>query len=134
MNQDSGMDALGGIAIVVFLLFFFAILALMLAGMWKTFEKAGRPGWSAIIPIYNVVIMLEIVGKPTWWIVFFFIPIASIVVAIMIAVEMAKCFGKGGGFGVGLALMGPIFYPILGFGDARYLGPQAVQPPPLRPM
>ena len=92
----------------------------VVAGFWKTFEKAGKPGWGAIIPIYNLILLLEIAGKPNWWIILFFIPVVNVVVAIIMHNEVAGKFGKGAGFGLGLALLPPIFYPILGFGSAQY--------------
>ena len=72
--------------------------------------------------------LFEIVGKPWWWIVLFAIPFVGLVAAILFSIELAKRFGKSSGFGIGLALLSFIFYPILGFGDARYLGPQARGP------
>ena len=88
--------------------------------MWKTFSKAGKPGWGAIIPIYNLVLLLQIAGKPTWWLILFFIPLVNLIVGLIISIQVAKNFGKGTGFGLGLGLLGFIFYPILGFGDAKY--------------
>lgn len=102
-----------------------AIFVAIIAGIWKVFVKAGKPGWACLIPIYNIVVLLEIVGRPIWWLILLIIPIVSLVVAIIVSIDMAKSFGKGTGFGIGLALLGPIFYPILGFGDARYQGPAA---------
>ena len=96
----------------------FAVL--MVAAMWKVFTKAGKPGWAALIPIYNLVVLLQIAGKPVWWIILFFIPIVSLIIAILTYVALAERFGKGGGFAVGLVLLGPIFFPILGFGGAQY--------------
>jgi Family of unknown function (DUF5684) len=96
------------------------IVVVAIAGYWKTFEKAGKPGWGAIIPIYNVILLLQIAGKPTWWLVLFLIPIVNVVIAILMSLDVAKNFGKGPGFGIGLAFLGFIFYPILGFGDAVY--------------
>lgn len=90
--------------------------------MWKAFEKAGKPGWGAIIPIYNLILMLEIAGKPLWWIILYLIPIVNIVIGILVSIEIAQKFGKDSGFGIGLALLGFIFWPILGFGDATYQG------------
>lgn len=101
-----------------------AIVIVVVVGLWKVFEKAGKPGWGAIIPIYNLVLLLEIVGKPIWWLLLVFIPCVNIIVSLIIFMELAKCFGKGAGFGIGLWLLGFIFIPILGFGDAKYLGPQ----------
>jgi uncharacterized protein DUF5684 len=102
-----------------------ALAVVVIAGMWKMFEKAGKPGWAAIIPIYNFIVLLEIVGKPLWWIVLFFLPCVNIVALILVALEVAKVFGKDTLFGIGLAFLPFIFYPVLGFGDARYQGPAA---------
>ncbi|MGD0541375.1 MAG: DUF5684 domain-containing protein [Tepidisphaeraceae bacterium] len=99
-----------------------AIIVLAIAGMWKSFEKAGKPGWAAIIPIYNLVVILEIAGKPLWWIILCLIPIVNLVIIILIMIAFAEKFGKGAGFGVGLAFLGFIFFPMLGFGDAQYVG------------
>jgi Family of unknown function (DUF5684) len=105
------------------------IIAAILAGMWKAFEKMGRKGWEGIVPFYNLYILLQIVGKPVWWIVLFFIPIVNIVVGVLLCIEVAKGFGKGTGFAVGLALLGFVFWPILGFGDARWQGLPGVAAP-----
>lgn len=96
------------------------VFVVVLAGMWKVFAKAGQPGWAVLIPIYNVIVLLQIAGRPLWWFVLMIIPIVSIIVAFVVAIDVARKFGKGTGFGIGLALLGPIFYPILGFGDATY--------------
>jgi hypothetical protein len=90
--------------------------------MWKVFEKAGRPGWGCLVPIYNLILLLGIAGKPTWWIVLMLIPGVSLIVAILISIEVAKKFGQGTGYGVGLGLLPMIFYPMLGFGPAQYEG------------
>ncbi|MEM7158512.1 MAG: DUF5684 domain-containing protein [Myxococcota bacterium] len=92
----------------------------VIAGFWKVFTKAGQPGWASLIPIYNIYVMTQIAGKPAWWLVLFLIPIANIIVAILLFVAMAEKFGKSAGFGVGMAFLGFIFIPILGFGDAQY--------------
>ena len=102
-----------------------AVLIAIIAGFWRVFEKAGKPGWAAIIPIYNVIVLLEIAGKPLWWIILFFIPLANLIAAILVGIAVAHNFGKGDGFGIGLGLLGFIFYPILGFGSATYQGAKA---------
>jgi len=89
------------------------------------FAKAGQPGWAAIVPIYNAVVLLQITGRPLWWIILFMIPLANIIVGILVAVDLAKSFGQSTGFALGLVFLGFIFFPILGFGSARYLGPAA---------
>ncbi len=118
LAQDEGGGAGAAIALVIQL----AIIVLVIAGFWKTFEKAGKPGWGSIVPIYNAVLLLEIAGKPIWWFILFFIPIVGLIIAILVSIEVAKNFGKGAGFGLGLAFLPFIFYPILGFGSAKYQG------------
>ncbi len=104
------------------LIIYVLIILVMIASMWKIFEKAGKPGWTAIVPIYNLVVLLEIVGKPTWWVILFLIPFVNIIFFIIVAHRLSLSFGKDAGFTIGLVLLGFVFYPILGFGDARYLG------------
>lgn len=120
----------------IFLFVIFLFMIPLVIGMWKTFTKAGRPGWAAIVPFYNIWVLVDIVGRPTWWFAAIvaanlfgsfipFIGLASLVLLIIIALDMAKSFNKGTGFGVGLAFLPFIFYPILGFGSATYQGPAA---------
>ncbi len=128
---DSGMrGGDGGIAVFVLALFFFifififililAIAALILASYWKIFKKAGHPGWTALVPFYNTTVLLEMIGKPLWWVVLVLIPGVNIVISVIITIRIAKVFGKGGGFGIGLILLPFIFAPILAFGKAQY--------------
>ncbi len=100
-----------------------AIALMMIASMWKVFTKAGQPGWAVLVPVYNIMILLKITGKPTWWLALFFVPVANFVVMIMIVIALAKSFGKSTGFGLGMLFFGFVFYPILGFGDAQYTPP-----------
>ena len=96
---------------------------LIIAAWWKIFSKAGQPGWAAIIPIYNWIVWCKIVGRPAWWVLLLLIcfPIFFIILSI----DLAKSFGKGIGFAIGLILLSIIFFPILGFGSATYQGPSA---------
>lgn len=110
---------MGAVIVIVYL----AVVVLAIASIWTVFTKAGQPGWAAIVPIYNVIVMLKIVGRPTWWLVLMLIPFVNFVVGIVVSMDMAKSFGKSGGFGIGLALLGIVFYPMLAFGDATYRGP-----------
>jgi hypothetical protein len=114
--------AAGGVTIV-----YLIVLVVLIAALWKIFTKAGKPGWAAIVPIYNGIVLLEIIGRPLWWIVLLLIPFVNIVIAFITSLDLAKSFGKGTGFGLGLIFLGPIFLPILGFGSARYQGPSAAQ-------
>ena len=104
------------------------VVLLMIASMWRVFSKAGEAGWKCLIPILNTIVILRIAGKPAWWIVLFFVPFANIVFAIMALNGLAKSFGKGGGFTAGLILLPFIFYPVLGFGGAKYVGPGGSAP------
>ncbi len=102
------------------------LMILAFAGMWKTFEKAGIKGWKGLVPIYNMYLLItEIAKKPWWYLLLLFIPIANIIIMFIVSIEIAKAFGKTTGFGIGLALLSFIFYPILGFGDAVYQGNMA---------
>jgi len=109
-------------------LIYLAVVVVMIIGFWKVFVKAGKPGWAAIIPIYNIIVLLQIINKPLWWIILMIIPIVNFIIMILVSLEMAKVFGKSAGFGLGLCFLGFIFYPILGFGDAQY---QGVTPAPV---
>ena len=101
------------------------VLVLLLAVGWKIFTKAGKPGWASLIPIYNMYVLMLISGKPGWWVLLMFIPVANLVVSILAAIGLAQNFGKGGGFAAGLILLPIIFYPILAFGGAQYQGVSA---------
>jgi hypothetical protein len=104
--------------------FFWIVMGLIalfvIAGMWKSFEKAGEPGWGAIIPIYNIYLMLKIGGKPWWWMLLMLVPLVNFIVAILMNFGIARNFGRGAGFALGLTFLGLIFWPILGFGDSQY--------------
>lgn len=98
------------------------LMVFAIAGLWRTFEKAGESGIACIIPIYNMIVLIRIAGRPEWWLVLIFVPVVSIVVPLILSFDVAQRFGKGPVFGIGLAFFGFIFYPILGFGTARYQG------------
>ena len=103
------------------------IAVVLVMAFWKMFTKAGKPGWACLIPIYNIVVLCQIAGRPGWWTVLLMIPLVGLIFTIILMIDLAKSFGKGAGFGIGLALLGIIFYPILGFGSAQYVGPSAAQ-------
>lgn len=117
--EGAGAVLAGGL---VFLAIWGAICILMIASMWKVFAKAGKPGWAAIVPIYNMMVLAEIGGKPNWWGLLCLIPLANIIVFIILYIEVAKAFGKGAGFGICMLLFAPICWPILAFGSAQYVG------------
>jgi hypothetical protein len=102
---------------------YLAIFVLYLVSFWKIAEKAGRKGWEGIVPIYNMYILLKIGGKPGWWLLLMLIPVVNFIFIIWAINMVSKSFGKDEGFTVGLLLLGFVFWPILGLGDAKYIGP-----------
>jgi len=108
----------GGLGLVSLL-----IALVVIAGLWKVFTKAGKPGWASLVPIYNMIVLVEIIAKPMWWVALLLLcgPIGW----IMASLELAKVFGKETGFAIGLMFLPFIFVPMLGFGDARYQGAAA---------
>jgi hypothetical protein len=133
-NYDSGSVAAAYAAIFgVLLIPMLIISVVMIISYWKIFEKAGKPGWAAIIPIYNLIILLEIVGKPVWWIIMFLIPCVNFIFLVWTVNLLSKSFGQSEGFTVGLLLLGIVFYPILAFGNYRYLGPAAQEAGGIKP-
>ena len=118
---DTGVAVAAAGVSMVMLIVQLAISLLMIISVWKVFSKAGQPGWAVLIPFYNLYVFLQVAGKPGWWMaMILLVPIANIVFAIMALAAVAKNFGKGGGFVVGLIFLPFIFYPILGFGSAKY--------------
>ena len=108
-------------------LFYLVIWVLVIISFWKIFEKAGKKGWESIIPIYNILMLLEIIGKPWWWILLLLIPGVNLIFGIWMFNLLSIGFGKTEGFTVGLVLLPFIFLPILGFGDDQYRGPAGIK-------
>ena len=96
-----------------------AVLPLM-----GVFLKAGEPGIAAFIPIWNLLVLLKIVGRPWWWLILYIIPVVGIIIAIVVLYDLAKSFGHGVGFTIGLVLLSWIFLLILWLGGSQYLGPR----------
>lgn len=105
------------------------LIAFYLYVYWRIFEKANKPGWAAIIPVYNILVLLDIVGKPWWWLLLSFIPGVNFVIAVWMVNLLSLSFGKGIGFTLGLLFLSPIFYPILAFSNAEYIGPAGAPKP-----
>lgn len=136
-NYDSSsVGAAAGIFAIISALIIPIIIiwVIMIISHWKIYEKAGKPGWAAIIPIYNVIVLLEIIGKPVWWILLLLIPCVNIVFAVWMTNLLSKSFGQSEGFTVGLLLLGVVFYPVLAFGNYQYLGPSAKEAGGMRPI
>jgi hypothetical protein len=110
-----------GALVVVYLI----VLVFEAAALWNLFTKAGRPGWTSIVPIYNAYVLLKIAGRSGWWLLAYFIPIVDLVPIILLVAGLARNFGKGKGFAVGLLFLSPVFLPVLGFGSATYVASTA---------
>jgi len=131
---DYGTDALLESVTGGFIIFYLALALFFIIAYWKLFTKAGEPGWAIIIPIYNIIVLLRIAGKPWWWIFMLFIgiiPFVGWIIAIVYNVlfmhGISTNFGKDSGFTVGLVLLPFVFIPILAFGSSEYLANGNVQ-------
>src|ERR1700733_9460840 len=137
-NYDSSASSAAAVAVIfgALLIPILIMAVIMIISHWKIYEKAGKPGWAAIVPIYNIIVLLEIVGKPVWWIILFLIPCVNFIFLVWTVNLLSKSFGQSEGFTVGLLLLGIVFYPILAFGNYQYVGPAAAEakgkwtPPP----
>lgn len=122
LQEGGGGGAGAAIGGLIMMLIWLAVMVFFIAVGWKIFAKAGQPGWASIIPIYNLWILVKIIGKPTNWFIFMLIPGLNVIFGILAVLELAKVFGKSTGFGIGLLILGFIFAPILAFGSAQYQG------------
>jgi len=126
--SDGVATGLGIVSAIFIFIVAMAFVLLLIICLWKIFTKAGKEGWAAIIPFFNYYVMLQIVGRPGWWLLLYLIPCVNIIVHIMVTIDLAKSFGKDTGFALGMIFLPFIFYPILAFGDATYKGPSVVPP------
>jgi hypothetical protein len=108
---------------ITVIIIYVAIIVLVIASWWKIFTKAQKPGWAILIPIYNIIVMLEIIGKPWWWLLLMLIPFVNLVFVIWMVNLISKSYGHGVGFTFGLIFLSIVFVPILGFGESKYVGP-----------
>jgi hypothetical protein len=122
MTASSGTSSS---TVLLFLVAGFALYIVYFVPLMGVFDKAGKPGWTAFVPIYNLYVLLQVVGRPGWWIVLYLIPVVDIVIAIIVWSDLAKSFRRGVGFTVGLVFLSWIFLGILWMGDSRYAGPAA---------
>jgi hypothetical protein len=121
-GDEAAMAVVSIIPIFVLMLILLDLIVgmFMIVSIWKVFVKAGQPGWAAIIPIYNTIVFWQISRQPIWALLLLFIPCVGVVGGVMIILGIAKAFGKGVGFALGLAFLPMVFYPILAFGSAEY--------------
>lgn len=120
-SSDAGSIAAIVAGLGIFLLFFFAFIVFFIVCHWKIFTKAGQEGWKSLIPFYNAYVQLQITKQPTIWLLYFFIPFVNIYFGIKHIHGLSRAFGKDVGFTVGIILLPIVFYPILAFGDSKYV-------------
>ena len=134
-----------GAGLATIAIFFIVFYILVVIADWKIFTKAGEAGWKSLIPIYNVYVLFKIIGMSFWlWIGGVFVAsifdviiskilgnqdVNSLVTSIYLlvfdvyfAIKLAKAFGKGTGFTIGLIIFPNIFQIILGFDSSKYIG------------
>ena len=125
VSTSSGLTGAIAAMGLFFWILFMALGILKIVSLWKIFKKAGKPGWASIVPIYNIYIMCEIAEKEWWYILLLCVPFVNIYAIIVLYNGMAKKFGKGGGFVVGMILLPVVFFPMLAFGkDATIVNNQ----------
>lgn len=120
VTYNAGMKPVSGMTALIWI----AVLAAMLAAMWKIFVKAGEHGWAVLVPFYGNYCQFRMAFGNGWLFLLMLVPFVNFVVAVLMFVKLAKAFGKGIGFALGLMFLSPVFLCILGFGDAEYIGPQ----------
>ena len=138
MHEYGDTLAVFGVLVLVLVVFFLLLCAVEVIILWKLFTKAGKPGWAALIPFYNGIVMLDIVGFKWYYIFLFIVPgllssipfigwlLALVMYAfyVVLSIKMAKSYGQSVGFGVGIILLNIIFLGIIAFNkDIKYVGP-----------
>jgi ABC-type sulfate transport system permease subunit len=128
INTDD-RPAIGAVPLIIALV----VLVMMVAALWRIYTKAGRPGWTTLIPFYNTWVLLKIVDRPTWWLVLFFIPLVNVVVGVIVYFDLVKAFGKGIGMLLAILFLPFIGFPVLAFGNSTYTQPKRdeIEEPPL---
>jgi len=101
------------------------VFVVLVVSGWQMYAKARQPGWVSVIPVLNVLGLLKMIGKPYWWALLYLVPVVNVAMHFVVAVLVARSFGKGFLFGVGLFFLPIVFLPMIGLGDARYVGPEA---------
>jgi len=120
--EQSNLVVIGLLSSVGYFILFYAVI-LLFVSIWHVFKKARKPGWASVVPIYNIIIWLDIAEKPRIWLLLFFIPVINIIPAILVNISIAEKFGKSPAFGgVGLTFLSFIFYPLLASPKSKYLG------------
>ena len=86
-------------------IFFLIVQVVHFAGTWKLYEAAGRKSWEAAVPVYNAIVLMQIINRPTWWTVLLFIPIVNLIMFPVVWVETLRSFGKNSTSDTWLAIL-----------------------------
>jgi len=97
--------------------------AMSIMVMWTIYVRAGKPGWASIVPVYNMIVLLEIAGRPALWFFLMMIPVVNLAIWFMICMDLAVAFDRGIPFAAGLFLVPVVFFPLIAFGEPDYVGP-----------
>lgn len=102
-----------------------AVLLLMIPAVWRTFEKAGKPGWAGFVPLYNIYVLCRMGGLPGWWVALMVLPGINLLVLLAICHRVARAFGHGPGMALLMVFLPLVGFPVLGFGPAQYQQPDS---------
>jgi hypothetical protein len=114
------VEVMAGMLSFSMLLPFLLIILILIVSLWRIFRMAGEAGWQAIIPLYNMFVLVKISGKPWWWFLLLFIPLVGFIILLLVNMALARRFDRGVLFGLGLTFLGFIFFPLLAFGGTTY--------------
>jgi len=114
------LNTISGPIYTIFLIVTVMVATIIIISLYRIFVKAGRPGWAAIIPIYNMYLLLKVIKKPGWWIILFFIPIVTYIIQIIVAIEIGKAFGKSALFSTIFLLLLPVGFLVIAFDKSKY--------------
>ena len=120
MDNTAAVQAAGAGSVVLTIIWLVVMLFLYVIPMWKIYSKAGKPGWAILIPIYNIIVLIQVAKRNPAEFLWLIVPIANIIFPILWIVGISKAFGKSGGFAAGMIFLPFIFIPILGYGKATY--------------
>jgi hypothetical protein len=118
-NSSSKVSPIWGIGMMIILL---AIVVLMVASIWMMFVKAGKPGWACLVPLYNIIVWLSIIGRPWWYLFFLVFPVTAVILWAIIVFGTARSFNRSILFVLGVTFLPFIFIPVLGFSSSDYIG------------
>ncbi len=105
---------------LVYSLCWWPLLVAPFVATWHVLEKAGRPGWTSLVPIYAWLQLLRVAGLPAWWLAVLCVPVVNVVAWFVACARMARAFGKGRDMALGLALLPPVYMVVLAVDDAPY--------------